>query len=60
MLAASGGSLHRHAAAAAPGPARVTGGTGTAQIQYGAASLASDVAAGWTIRIEDRGTDTPA
>ncbi len=40
------------------GSLAVTGGSGTARIQYGNATLADDVGSGWTIRLEDRGSDT--
>jgi Calx-beta domain len=57
-LAASGGAFTGTPPLLHQGSLALTGGTGTARIQYGAASLASDIASGWTVRIEDRGSDT--
>ena len=53
----SGGSFTGNPPIIRQGQLKLTGGTGTVAVQWGAASLISDVASGWTIRIEDRGSD---
>ncbi|MDA0180907.1 hypothetical protein OJ997_11430 [Solirubrobacter phytolaccae] len=57
QLAVSGGTFLGSPVTLRQGSLALTGGTGTARIHWGAASLATDVAAGWTIRIEDRSSD---
>ena len=57
-LTVSGGTFTGNPPTLRQGSLALTGGTGVARIQYGQVSLATDVAPGWTIRIEDRGSDT--
>ena len=58
MLKATGGTFSGTPPLLHQGSLAVTGGSGTARIQYGNATLADDVGSGWTIRLEDRGSDT--
>ena len=57
VLTVSGGTFTGNPPTLRQGSLALTGGTGVARIQYGQVSLATDVAPGWTIRIEDRGSD---
>lgn len=57
QLAVSGGTFTGKPVTLRQGSLALTGGAGTARVHWGLAVLATDVAAGWTIRIEDRGSD---
>ncbi|MBJ7472581.1 MAG: hypothetical protein JHD16_14840, partial [Solirubrobacteraceae bacterium] len=56
-LAATGGAFNGSSTPLIHnGQLALTGGTGTVRTNFGTPSLAADVGAGWTIRIEDRGS----